>query len=89
LASGGYSVEWDFEPVDTGRFVAVNGVVWFMADRFACSVCRLHLDSVGELKAAGMRSSWPVHDADPSDYEPVDREDAGYEAWRERGLEQT
>jgi hypothetical protein len=89
VAGGFHHVDWDFElDEETDRYRTTgHGVVWFSADRFACSVCRLQLDSASELTAAGMDEEWEVAGADPSDYDTFDLdEDAAYEARREDRL---
>jgi hypothetical protein len=58
--------------------------VWYVAETFACPVCGLQLDSVGELAVAGMGTRMEIEGADPYEYESRVDEDSFDEAYRDR-----
>lgn len=82
LATGINDVEW--EPELAGdEVVGASPAVWFTPSAFECRVCRLRLDSLAEIVAAGMEARWEHYDVDWHKYEPVD-EDAFHDAYRDR-----
>ena len=84
LATGNHDVGWEPDDWEGGRVIGVSPVVWFTPSTFECRVCRLRLDSLDEVVAAGMEPRWEHEGADPRKYEePVDP-DSYYEGYRDR-----
>jgi hypothetical protein len=76
---GTTNVDWNY--VDEGK---TRPVVMFYADRFACSVCSLHLEG-DELEEAGLEPRSYLFDEDPHDHVWPD-EDLAYESYRDDRL---
>ncbi len=85
VATGWHDVDWEPDDWDkeTGEVTNAYGQVRFNAGKFRCRLCNLRLDSETEIEQAGLPTTWPIEDADPRDYEPLDDDDAAYERWRD------
>ena len=77
--TGNHDMDWERDVIFLGIVSSVTGRVKFHAKRFACRVCGLQLDSVAELKAAGMESPMETGIVGPVDFNPPLTEDMFYE----------
>ena len=68
LESGHHDVEWGPEG-DEDQAVNAYPTVWFTPSEFECRICRLRLDSLAEVVAAGMEPRWKHENADVRKYE--------------------
>lgn len=73
LTSGHYEVDWEVDWDVEGShgeayIVGAYPVVTYWPGYLHCRVCDLELDGEDQLKAAGVEKSWPIEDADPSDF---------------------
>jgi hypothetical protein len=77
VASGVHDVEWEPEH-DEDQTDNANPTVWFTPSTFECRICRLRLDSLAEIIAAGMKPRWEHESADFRKYEmfAIFREDS-------------
>jgi hypothetical protein len=86
IATGEYNI-WGGGGGPGRAFVPVPDMtdeVWFDAQTFSCPVCNLRLDSVAEIDAAGLDTSWQVEGVNWGDRgSPFVDEDAAYEHYRE------
>jgi len=62
--------EPDWDVADGEPYVAgMAGTVYFVADRFACPICKLHLDGADELEAVGeVETRWELRPANEDEY---------------------
>ena len=73
LAMGTHDVDWEPDEWEGGEPVSVSGTVFFVPSVFECPICRLRLDSVAEIEAAGIGPRWEVEGVDPRKYmQPAD-----------------
>jgi hypothetical protein len=89
LATGEHTVDWEPSSDEDG-LLDWEGTVKFTASGFECPICRLRLDSVDEMEAAGVEVRWTLDGVDPLDYDDYptyDYEGDAYDAYKDSQLD--